>query len=295
MCRSEPTNWGMRKKTSTWLTLKKAIEGFNLECNARGLSPHTISNYMDTLNRFCEKLGDIKINQITTSDIISFLNSYTHLKNKSLLNMHISLSAFWSWLVRQGYAEENILRKIPRPKPQIIAIQPFTELEIKAMFGSLGKNEDRNRAILLLLLDTGIRASELVNLKRDNIDLQSRTIKVLGKGNKERIIPFSTRTATAIFKVLAQTDTEYPFGLNRCRLTHLLQEIGKRAGVQKVHAHRFRHTFAVYYLRNGGDIFSLQAILGHSSMEMVKRYLALAQVDINQAHKRASPVLSLKL
>ncbi|MCX8062879.1 MAG: tyrosine-type recombinase/integrase, partial [Anaerolineales bacterium] len=191
----------MKKKSSTWLTLKKAIEGFHLECNARGLSQHTIKNYMLTLNRFCEKMGDVKITEIQVSDIVDFLNVYSHLRNKSLLNMYVALSSFWSWLVRQSYVQENLLRRIPRPKAQIVAIQPFTELEIRAMLSSLGRNEDRNRAIILLLLDTGIRASELINLKRGDIDLQNRTIKVLGKGNKERIVPFSPRTATALFRV----------------------------------------------------------------------------------------------
>ena len=187
-------------------------------------------------------------------------------------------------LQRQGYAEENIIHRIPRPKPQQVAINPFTESEIKLLFSALGRKAERNRAILLLLLDTGIRASELINLKKSDIDLKTKHIRIWGKGNKERIIPISAKTASALFKIISQSDTEYPLGITRTRLTHLLNCIGARAGVANVHPHRFRHTFAVLYLRNGGDVFSLQSILGHSSMEMVKRYLTLAQVDVDQAH-----------
>jgi site-specific recombinase XerD len=110
-----------------------------------------------------------------------------------------------------------------------------------------------------------------------------------------RIIPISTKTASALFKIISHSDTEYPLGITRTRLAHLLNEIGTRAGVASVHPHRFRHTFAVFYLRNGGDVFSLQSILGHSSMEIVKRYLTLAQVDLDKAHQRASPVVNMRL
>jgi len=83
--------------------------------------------------------------------------------------------------------------------------------------------------------------------------------------------------------------------LNRSRLQKILESIGNRAGVQNVHPHRFRHTFAIQYLRNGGDPYSLQALLGHSSLDMVKNYLRIAQIDIDTAHRRASPVDNWRL
>jgi len=285
----------MAKNIDTWLTLNIAIEGFLLECHARSLSKHTILQYKTTLERFYHQIGDKFVNDITLSEITKFLNAYNYMKPKSVLNLHIALSAFWSWLQRQGYVEENIIHRIPRPKPQQVAINPFTESEIKLLFSALGRKAERNRAILLLLLDTGIRASELINLKKSDIDLKTKHIRIWGKGNKERIIPISAKTASALFKIISQSDTEYPLGITRTRLTHLLNCIGARAGVANVHPHRFRHTFAVLYLRNGGDVFSLQSILGHSSMEMVKKYLTLAQVDVDQAHQKASPVENMRL
>ena len=123
---------------------------------------------------------------------------------------------------------------------------------------------------------------------RDDIDQVNRRLKVLGKGNKERLLPFSPRTGSALFRHLAGSEGK-PFPFTRNSLAHLVQRIGQRAGIS-ANPHCFRHTFAIMYLRNGGDPYTLQEILGHSSMEMVKRYIALAQVDIDAAHRRASPV-----
>ena len=83
--------------------------------------------------------------------------------------------------------------------------------------------------------------------------------------------------------------------MNRDQLLKSLRSIGRRAGIQKVNVHRFRHTFAINYLRNGGDPWSLQMMLGHSTMEMVKNYLALAQADLEKNHKIASPVDNWRL
>ncbi len=216
----------------------------------------------------------------------------------------------------------HILHNIPAPRPEQRAIEPFTEADIRAMLSSLdrsktysrpGKRECnhslgssvRNRAILLVLLDTGLRASELCELHVKDVDLNNRRPIVLGKDSKERIIPFSAVTSQAIWRYEA-TRPKDPANdflfviaegqpLDRVGLGKLILRIGERAGVTNAHPHRFRHTFSINFLRNGGNSYALQMMLGHSTMEMVKRYLALAQADVEAAHRQASPVANWRL
>jgi len=169
----------------------------------------------------------------------------------------------------------------------------------------------RDRAIILLLLDTGMRAGELcippkrkapntTGLLLKNVDLKDLQVKVTGKGDKERILPISPPVAKAIWRYLTTRPDALPHEplilsrkggcLTTDGLIQLIKHLGKRAGVPGSHPHRFRHTFAINLLRNGANAYELQAMLGHTSLEMVKRYLKLAQVDLEAAHKRASPV-----
>lgn len=281
----------MKKRTGLYLI--QAIDGFLLSCNARHLSPATISDYTRTLKRFHTFIGNPNVKDVSPGDISAFLASQPW-KTKTIYNYHIGLSSLWTWLVREEFVERHIVRVVQRPKPQEVVVEPFNNTEVRALLSTAhGYLEERDRAIILILLDTGIRASELVSIQRDDIDLANRRIKVLGKGNKERFVPISPKTASAIFKYLVTCD-DRPFKFNRSHLAHHIEEMGKKAGV-KAYPHRFRHTFATEFLRAGGDPFTLQTILGHSTMEMVRRYITLAQVDIEAVHDRASPVTRWKL
>jgi site-specific recombinase XerD len=301
----------------------KCVEGYLLSLGARHLSPNTIADYTRTLNKFAVFLDeDPPVREITQRHIESFLASHQHLSNKSLLNYYVGLSSFWTWLVNEDLAATHVVRKLKPPKAERKEVVPFTEAEVKAIMSALnrsriyvrqGRNVDhalgsfeRNRAIVLILLDTGIRASELCDLKVEDVDNRNNRIFVRhGKGMKERMLPFSPRTGQMIWRYLAtrkETRPEDPLFLSklnhpmtRIKLSEMFRKIGYRAGVPNVHPHRFRHTFAIQYLRNGGNAYTLQAMLGHSTLETVKIYLKLAQVDLDQVHRRASPVDNWRL
>ena len=306
----------------TQITFSQAIDGYFLAAQARHLSSHTLSDYSVTFNKFTLFLGkDLAITDITHHKVEEFIRVQT-VSNKTLLNYLIGLSALWHWASDERLVPENIIKRVQKPKPDKPAISEFSLAEIKAMLSSLEKsrpygrpgknptsnslqNVTRNRAIILLLLDTGLRASEICALRISDLNIRNATLKTLGKGGKERIIPFSPRTGQAIWKYLASrkndrlTDplfiTLTGHQLDRDQLRRLLGRIGTRAQVPNVHPHRFRHTFAINYLRNGGDSFTLQLLLGHSTMEMVRTYLNLAQADLENGHRRASPVDNWKL
>lgn len=304
--------------------LSTAIEGYLLDAGARRLSPNTIAFYQAIFKKLRAHFhDDPAIADITTTDVKRFLTSLTELSDKSLLGYHACLSALWRWAEREQLVARNIIRDIDPPTPEQRVINPFTEAEVKSMLAAVdksrpytrpGKRETqhtivtagRNRAILFLLVDTGIRASELCSLRIRDLDLKGRKLTVMGKGDKERMIPFSAQVGQVLWRYLATRKDEsvnavlFPSArtgrqLPARELYHIIRDIGARAGVQDAHPHRFRHTFGITYLRNHGDIYTLQRILGHTTLDMVKRYLLIAQTDIDEAHRTASPVANWRL
>lgn len=320
------------------LTLSQSIEGFLLEKQAQHLSPHTVADYTNAFRKLQAYLGtDVPFAGITADQIRSFLGDLSTprapngaakrpvkgLSNKTILNIHTALSALWTWAVAEGIVSQHLLRQIPRPKPEKRAITPFSEEDIKTLLANGERSRTytrpgkracdhavatalRNRTIILLLLDTGVRASELCGLAIKDADLTNKRILVLGKGNKERALPISPRTAKTLWRYLTTERKDEPVNaplflgsegdpLNRDALLKLLIRLGAKAGVQDCHPHRFRHTFAVNFLRNGGNAFELQMALGHTTLQMVQTYLALAQADLDAAHRKASPVENWRL
>lgn len=323
------------------IPLSQAISGFIFYKSATGKSKNTIAEYHVNLRKLRSYIADDPpLCSITRTHLVQFFawlqNGYQSepdgvaprgrfsLSQKSILNIHVNLSSLWAWAVEEGYAESNVVRSIAPPVPDLPVIQPFTKDEIAALLKACDRTRtwksrvatsttritaDRDRAIILLLLDTGLRASELCGVTLDALDLKTNSVKVLGKGRRERIVPFGRRTARALWtyitpRLATLTPTAPVFSVgpdadprpfNRYALVKILARLGQRAGVRGVHAHRFRHTFAITFLRNGGGEFALQRILGHSTLEMVKRYTAIADSDVANAHQQASPVDNWKL
>lgn len=282
------------------------VDEFLLSMRARRLSNNTELDYKRSLQRFTEFVGTgADPNSITPRQVELFLTSL-NLGAKSIQNVYVGLSAFWTWCVANGHATTHIIHKIPRPKASAPPVIPFTESEVRRLLDNLGRRP-MLRACVYLLLDTGARASELRDLDIGDVDLRKGEIIIrVGKGGKGRQVPFSTRTGQAVAHYLAtRADRNNPDApllialtgarLDRRRLTNQLQTLGKRAGVPNVHPHRFRHTCAIQLLRGGCDVFSLQRILGHESLTTTRRYLAIAQIDVEAAHRKASPVDTWRL
>ena len=223
-----------------------------------------------------------------------------------------SIRSFWSWLISEEIIDTSLFFKLKIPKPPKKIMPTFSQSQIESLLSVISNSAKgyRDRVIILTLLDTGLRVNELINLKIDNVWLEEGIIKVLGKGNKERLLPIGKQIRKLLWRYInhhrpepARPNIDNLFltqdgrPLTKNRADTMMKCYGKKAGLAGVRCspHTLRHTFAISYLRNGGDVFSLQRILGHSSLEMTRRYCELADVDIRNAHAVASPVDNLKI
>jgi site-specific recombinase XerD len=217
-------------------------------------------------------------------------------------NRASSVRAFCKWLYDEQMVETNIAERATLPKRAQVIKKPFTDDEMVRLLDNARNYKRtgvRDYAILLFLFDTGVRIAELTGLHEASFFFKERTAVVLGKGNKERMVFFSKLTAQALLKYDAtrrnsecstffQTEEGTPLSAQGIRM--ILARLQKSTGIEEVHPHKFRRTFATSYLRNGGDSLMLQRSLGHTTLMMVNHYVSLVTDDLRRTHERVSPV-----
>jgi len=295
-----------------------ALEGFWLG-KRRGYSVHTVADYANTFHRFRLFIRDADMDGLTSDDVRRFLDSMHNryeLGGKTLSNYWTALSAFWTWAERELKVAHLIRGRVDQPtyrRPQIV---PYRQEDVAAMIkacaraatwrtstGKISRGKrptaDRDRAIIVLLVDTGLRASELCALKIKDYDPDRGGVNAVGKYGKERTVYAGDGAKKALWRYLMTRKgmkgdeplfaTDSGRHLDRNNLRQTLQRIGKRAGVSGVNVHKFRHTFAITFLRNGGNLLALQELLGHEKLETVRIYAKLASVDLEKAQRAASP------
>ncbi len=216
------------------------------------------------------------------------------------------LRTFFRWLVAEEIIQESPMERIAQPIARADQIQPFSERQVASMIqvAKSTHHPKRDELIIRFLFDTGVRASELIAIKMSHLDISARRCVVNGKGNKHRSVYFGRNTAKALWQYLRETarESDEPLvasdrgtlageALTRSGLLQLIKRIGKRAQIEaaRVSPHTFRHTFAIQFLRAGGNVFTLKEILGHTTLAMVNKYVALAQADIEAQHRQFSP------
>jgi integrase/recombinase XerD len=322
----------MRQNTGARIVLSEELKGFLIARNADGLSKYTLASYKHDVGLLAKYLDDPPINKINTDDLRRFMawlrdeyvptrknGDKSPLSNHTLANIMVSLKAFFNWVSKEY--------KIKRPDadmripdytdPEII---PFTQEEVQALLKAAEWSRDavtngrksfrmkrptarRDLAIILVLLDTGLRVSEIAFMKLGDVNLDDGSMMVRsrgsGKKSRNRIVYLGKVARTTVWRYLTtrqDQDEDAPLFttvndrmMDRDCIRLALNRMAEVTHVQDCHPHRFRHTFAVEYLRNGGDIFTLQRILGHNSLDMVSRYLHLVKADIEAAHRRVSP------
>lgn len=335
-------------RSPSGLLISLCIDGFVKYKTAEGLQPRTVDSYEWVLNKWMEKMGDKPINKVTPADIRDYLAylrtdyvPHTFAKHKSngepassklspktLRNHWVTFKAFFGWAVSE-FKIANPMADIPGPKYKEAPVTAFTQEEIAALIKSCAYSREsnpgnrhsfvtrrptakRDEAIILFLLDTGLRASEMCHLKIGEVDTKTGKVTIKhgddggAKGGKGRTVFIGKSTRRVIWRYLADREDRddpeayifvnrgsHPFNPNSLR--HLIVRLAEKAEVKNAHPHKFRHTFAITYLRSGGDVFTLQALLGHSSLDMVRHYAQIAEMDIERVHRKASPVDNMHL
>lgn len=308
--------------------LERFAEGWLLDGEIRQHSPQTNAVRRIVIQKLLWFLKDREYPACGTQELRQFLAYLTRGHNdeggrwgnpqltrpvrpRTVKDYHGHLRTFFRWIVTEGAIGDSPMEPIAAPISRPDQIQPFTDQQLEALLAAAKKSTHpkRDEAIVLLLLDTGLRASELCGLRLSDLDMQNKRLSALGKGSKHRTVSFGRTAARSLWNYLREDprEPESPLFLSdrgtgsggpmtRSGLLQLMERLGARAGIQATRCspHTFRHTFAVSFLRNGGNVFTLQQILGHTSLTMTNRYVALAQADIERQHRMYSPVDALK-
>jgi site-specific recombinase XerD len=302
-------------------SLESLAKGYILNCKTEGKTPKTISGYEMALRNFiwyCKQQDFPEVQKLSAVHIRHFLwylASESHrwdstspaakrqVSSTTVNGYFRALRTFFNWLECEELILENPFKNLKTPKVDSKVIQALSPTEIDRLFKLYsGKNvlDVRNRAILSVFLDTGLRISELVNLILDDVDFDDGSLLIRkGKGGKQRIVRIGNKAQKSLWRYLTiyrKSESNRLFinrngePLNLLGLKILIKRLGDKAKV-KVHPHKLRHTFAISFLRAGGDVFSLQYLLGHSTLSMTQRYLqSLNANDAANAHKKYSPL-----
>lgn len=308
-------------------TLREAITYHRTVARAENKSEKTIVWTSRTTERFADFLGgDPLLSEINANDLRRFIIALRQTKKyashpwrtpqeQSLASTSINcyvraIRALFGFLYREGIIPVNPMLQVKPPKATRKVISTFTEADLKKLLAQPHKDTPtgyRDYTILLFLLDSCCRLSELVGLKLDDLDLENRTLRVTGKGDKQRLIPIGSRVAGLLARYIAKYRPKA--GAANLFLTRLgkpltpnkveknVRAYGQQAGIKGVRLspHTLRHTGSVLFVKNGGGAFALQRILGHTSLEMTRVYCNLADADVRQAHRTASPGDRLEL
>lgn len=290
------------------LTVRELIDIFYEDCAARNLQARTIEFYRCNLDYLIQAAGDRSPASLTGDQLQLLLTYYRQTRSWSVgtvNHVYASWHAFLNFAKSKRVIPVNPLEEVKKARGPEYLPQPYSDEEIRRLLSVPDGSFDgrRNYAMLLVLVDTGIRLSELMGLHLLDVSLKSRRLRVFGKGRKERIVPFSPPVELALAEyqqerdAVAQTDvfwvTAYGHPQSATGFVSQFHRIVRIAGVHKAHIHRFRHTFATIYLRNGGNPLHLQRLLGHTTATMTQRYTHLTDLDAIADHDKASPVLTL--
>ncbi len=297
------------------LRLVDLVDEYRAALRVAGRSPRTIRWYADHLAefiRFLERDGRVAtLAELRPVWVRRWLLAVQARHERPLAPSSVAgrvrtVRAFGSWIAREFDLAHSPVRGVPVPRVPERIIPSLRDGDIRELVRAVEEGStqpDRDRAIVLLLLDTGVRLSEAAGLRVKDVDLVEGRCRVMGKGSRERLVPIGRKTRQALRRTLARRgalsadDALFVGPDGQPLAAHAFQQLFRRLARRsrlsaRCSPHVLRHTFARSFLQNGGDVFSLQRILGHSpsSLQVTRRYVDLLDDDLRAIHRQASPV-----
>jgi integrase/recombinase XerD len=293
------------------LDFDSAVDMFLADRRLRGLTKRSLGFYTDCYRYLKQHSFPSNLIMCTQEDVekaISDMLQSRQMKPVTVNGKIRAIKALFNFLYERSLLQRNPAKGIRFIKHDKAIIKTFESRHIKALLRECADGSFvgvRDHAIILLLLDSGIRVGELLSMHLPQLDAEHSSAIVIGKARKARRVYYSPETASAISTYLLERGeldhtwmwvAEDNCPLKTRSLQDRLHDLGKRAGITDVRCspHTFRHTAAKMCIQNGMDIFTLQKMLGHSSLEMVRNYVEMFDDEIADAHAKFSPVQSLR-
>lgn len=297
--------------TLTKATIRHHVEEYLSYLEVMGRTKATVDYHYYALKRFAKwskAQGVLHTEDVDKKHIRAYwrflIDNY-----KGVNSAARSVRAFFNWLEAEGETGGNPVREAGFPNKPQEAIEPLSAEEVNALIegAKKGRNWRRDSTLILWLYDTGMRVSEAASVRVRDVDFQGGQVTIRRKMHKTGTVHFSYRTSRSLKAYLRYERVQYQdvealftsqegMSLDRFTIHSILRRAAERAGIPKERAtpHKLRHSFAIAFLRNGGSALHLQALLGHSTLDMTKRYVNFSGRDFQEAHRKYSPVAHMK-
>ena len=282
-------------------TTKYLVQEYMKDKLVQGLSMRTLEQYLMAVQKLFDYTHK-EVTLMTKEDIINYLNYYSYSnpngeqKPNTVKNRYLQLSAFFTWLRNNKYIVDNPFDSINTPKGNIPTKEVITTGEMERIIIACEKHQNgiklaRDLAITTFLLESGVRVTELSNIKLRDVDWDKKRVIIhQGKGDKSRAVFFGEKAKERLEQYLSYrdyTDNDYLFSkyyhkgkLNKTGIENIIKKIGEYADIPRLHPHLFRTTFATNLIRKGISVSVVKALMGHANLNTLESYVQLTETDI---------------
>lgn len=275
---------------------KKMIDSFISSKQVEGCSGRTVKYYKETIEKFVNNF-DKSIKQISTNEIRNYLSNYkenSSCGSTTIDNIRRVLSSFFSWLEDEDYIIKSPVRRIHKIKTALVVKEVLTDENLERLRDEC--ENIRDLSLIELLISTGMRVGELVNLNITSLNFEERSCIVLGKGNKEREVYFDAKTKLHLKEYISKRNDTNNALFVSMREPHqrlsisgielIIRTLGINSNINKVHPHKFRRTLATMAIDKGMPVEQVQKLLGHVKIETTMHYALVNQSNVKISHRR---------